>query len=80
MDSLKRCLARSLIDIDSTTGREAEAGQWLAARLRTLGQRARTEDRAQLRPSWRQSMTRPGLFDALHCVLYTFPAASKMAG
>jgi acetylornithine deacetylase len=29
--------ARSLIDIDSTTGREAEAGQWLARQLRALG-------------------------------------------
>jgi acetylornithine deacetylase len=28
--------ARALIDIDSTTGREAEAGHWLAARLREL--------------------------------------------
>jgi acetylornithine deacetylase len=30
-------LARALIDIDSTTGREREAGQWLAAYLRTAG-------------------------------------------
>ena len=29
--------ARELIDIDSTTGREQAAGDWLAARLRTLG-------------------------------------------
>jgi acetylornithine deacetylase len=29
--------ARALIDIDSTTGREAEAGRWLAGRLRALG-------------------------------------------
>ena len=29
--------ARALIDIDSTTGREAAAGEWLADRLRTLG-------------------------------------------
>src|SRR5688572_8471938 len=29
--------ARALIDIDSTTGREAEAGAWLAAHLRALG-------------------------------------------
>lgn len=29
--------ARDLIDIDSTTGREHEAGAWLAARLRDLG-------------------------------------------
>jgi acetylornithine deacetylase len=31
--------ARALIDIDSTTGREAEAGRWLADRLRGLGYR-----------------------------------------
>ena len=30
-------LARALIDIDSTTGREAEAGRWLARHLRELG-------------------------------------------
>src|SRR4051812_14904806 len=29
--------ARGLINIDSTTGREAEAGAWLADRLRALG-------------------------------------------
>jgi acetylornithine deacetylase len=38
MDSLETlAFARSLIDIDSTTGRETEAGQWLAARLAALG-------------------------------------------
>jgi acetylornithine deacetylase len=31
--------ARALIDIDSTTGREETAGQWLAAELATLGYR-----------------------------------------
>jgi acetylornithine deacetylase len=30
-------LTRALIDIDSTTGREAEAGRWLANYLRTIG-------------------------------------------
>lgn len=30
-------LARTLIDIDSTTGREADCGRWLAAYLRYLG-------------------------------------------
>lgn len=30
-------LTRALVDIDSTTGREAEAGRWLADYLRTLG-------------------------------------------
>ena len=29
--------ARELIDIDSTTGREGDAGRWLAARLRAMG-------------------------------------------
>ena len=38
MDSLDPiAFARELIDIDSTTGREAEAGQWLAVRLAALG-------------------------------------------
>ena len=31
--------ARELIDIDSTTGREEPAGDWLASRLRTMGYR-----------------------------------------
>jgi acetylornithine deacetylase/succinyl-diaminopimelate desuccinylase-like protein len=30
-------LTRSLVDIDSTTGREADCGTWLAAYLRYLG-------------------------------------------
>jgi acetylornithine deacetylase len=38
MDSLDvLAFARALIDIDSTTGREGEASEWLAARLRGLG-------------------------------------------
>ena len=30
-------LARSLVDIDSTTGREGEAGRWLSTYLRQMG-------------------------------------------
>lgn len=38
MDSVELlAFARTLIDIDSTTGREDEAGHWLARRLRALG-------------------------------------------
>ncbi len=38
MDSLSLVpLARTLIDIDSTTGREGDCGRWLAAYLRYLG-------------------------------------------
>ena len=38
MDSVEAlAFARSLIDIDSTTGREAEAGRWLADHLRRAG-------------------------------------------
>ena len=39
MDSLidPIALARGLVDIDSTSGREAEAGEWLARYLRDLG-------------------------------------------
>lgn len=38
MDPLKVVsFARELIDIDSTSGREHEAGRWLADRLRTMG-------------------------------------------
>ena len=35
--------ARSLIDIDSTTGREADASRWLAERLRALGYTVREQ-------------------------------------
>ena len=35
MDPLE--LTRELVDIDSTTGREGEAGRWLAGRLRAAG-------------------------------------------
>jgi acetylornithine deacetylase len=45
-------LARALIDIDSTTGREGEAGRWLAAFLRERGYHVKeqpvTEGRANL--------------------------------
>ncbi|CAN5877220.1 acetylornithine deacetylase [soil metagenome] len=38
MDTLTAvAFARALIDIDSTTGREGEAGQWLASQLHHLG-------------------------------------------
>ena len=38
MDSLTQIrLTRALVDIDSTTGREGEAGAWLASQLRALG-------------------------------------------
>jgi acetylornithine deacetylase len=38
MDPLETvAFARALVDIDSTTGREADAGRWLAARLAGLG-------------------------------------------
>jgi acetylornithine deacetylase len=38
MDSVEQLkLTRELIDIDSTTGREAEAGEWIASRLQALG-------------------------------------------
>ena len=44
MDSLETlAFARSLIDIDSTTGREAEAGQWrLLDNITLRGRRAGT--------------------------------------
>jgi len=38
VDSLTQIrLTRALVDIDSTTGREGEAGAWLASQLRALG-------------------------------------------
>ena len=45
MDSLETlAFARALIDIDSTTGREAEASRWLADRLRAMGYDVRLQD------------------------------------
>ena len=41
LDALR--FARSLIDIDSTTGQEAEAGEWLAAQLQALGYAVTTQ-------------------------------------
>jgi len=44
MDSVETLtFARSLIDIDSTTGREAEAGRWLTDRLRSFGYSVREQ-------------------------------------
>lgn len=44
MDTLEAVrFARELIDIDSTTGREAAAGEWLVDRLTTLGYTARKQ-------------------------------------
>jgi acetylornithine deacetylase len=44
MDSLETlAFARSLIDIESTTGNEAEAGRWLAGRLRSMGYEVREQ-------------------------------------
>ena len=39
--------ARALIDIDSTTGREREAGEWIADRLRALGYTVREQPLAR---------------------------------
>ena len=36
-------LTRALVDIDSTTGREGQAGRWLAEHLRSLGLSVRTQ-------------------------------------
>jgi acetylornithine deacetylase len=44
MDPLETlAFARALIDIESTTGREAEAGRWLVSRLRSLGYHVREQ-------------------------------------
>jgi acetylornithine deacetylase len=48
MDPLETlAFARALIDIDSTTGREAEAGRWLAGRLGSLGYTVREQPLAR---------------------------------
>jgi acetylornithine deacetylase len=74
MDPLE--LARALVDIDSTTGREAEAGRWLAHFLRHQGF-AVTEQRVDTeRFNVIASMGRPAVVLSTHfdCVPPFFPS------
>jgi acetylornithine deacetylase len=70
-------LTRSLVDIDSTTGREGEAGRWLARRLRDLGyevvEQPVTDDRFNV---YAHLGTPPGVVYSTHfdCVPPFYPS------
>jgi acetylornithine deacetylase len=70
-------LTRSLVDIDSTTGREGEAGRWLARRLRDLGyevvEQQVTDDRFNV---YAHLGTPPGVVYSTHfdCVPPFYPS------
>jgi acetylornithine deacetylase len=59
-------LTRSLIDIDSTTGREADCGAWLAAYLRYLGWRVEEQEVAGGRSNLIATLDPPSLVFSTH--------------
>lgn len=70
-------LARALIDIDSTTGREAEAGEWLAARLDALGYEVTKQPVVDGRFNVLATLDRPHVVLSTHydCVPPFFPSS-----
>jgi acetylornithine deacetylase len=68
--------ARQLIDIDSTTGREQAAGEWLAARLERLGYKVQRQPVADGRFNVFASLDRPAVVLSTHfdCVPPFFPS------
>ena len=71
--------ARELIDIDSTTGREQAAGQWLAARLRALGYHVVEQPVAAGRHNIIATLDPPAVVLSTHydCVPPFFPSAVR---
>jgi acetylornithine deacetylase len=69
-------LTRSLIDIDSTTGREADCGTWLAAYLRYLGWEVEEQEVGGGRSNVIASLDPPSLVFSTHfdCVPAFFPS------
>jgi acetylornithine deacetylase len=69
-------LTRSLIDIDSTTGREADCGTWLAAYLRYLGWQVEEQEVAGGRSNVIATLDPPSLVFSTHldCVPAFFPS------
>ncbi len=69
-------LARELIDIDSTTGREQQAGSWLADRLRALGYQVARQDVGDGRANILASLDDPIVALSTHydCVPPFFPS------
>jgi acetylornithine deacetylase len=77
MDSVETlAFARALIDIDSTTGREAEAGKWLADRLRGLGYGVREQRIARGCTNVLATLDEPSVVFSTHfdCVPPFFPS------
>jgi acetylornithine deacetylase len=68
--------ARALVDIDSTTGREAEAGRWLATALRELGFSVTEQRVDQTRFNVLASVAEPAVVFSTHfdCVPPFFPS------
>ena len=71
--------ARELIDIDSTTGREQAAGDWLARRLRTLGYDVTEQPVADGRHNVLATLGPPAVVLSTHydCVPPFFPSAVR---
>jgi acetylornithine deacetylase len=81
MDTLTAlAFARALIDIDSTTGREGEAGRWLADRLRADGYTVVDQPVDEQRFNVFATLDRPDVVLSTHydCVPPFFP--SRVAG
>jgi acetylornithine deacetylase len=77
MDSLSPvALARTLIDIDSTTGREADCGRWLAAYLRARGYRVEEQPVSEGRFNVLATLDAPRVVLSTHfdCVPPFFPS------
>lgn len=73
-------LTRTLIDIDSTTGREGDCGRWLAAYLRYLGWAVDEQPVSEGRVNVIATLDRPGVVFSTHfdCVPPFIP--SRLAG
>ena len=69
-------LTRALIDIDSTTGREAPVGQWLIEYLRTLGLEVTAQPVDELRFNVFAGPSQPAIVFSTHfdCVPPFFPS------
>jgi acetylornithine deacetylase len=77
MDSVETlAFARALIDIDSTTGREAEAGRWLAERLQRLDYTVREQPLARGCANILATLDEPAVVLSTHfdCVPPFFPS------
>ena len=63
-------LARTLVDIDSTTGAEGDCGRWLAAYLRARGWRVEeqpvTDTRCNVLANWASSRNSPNVSKRRH--------------